>query len=65
MDPPAAGTNDDVRHQPWKEWAMEEIKARKEADTTAEGRKAQEERVRAFKNDGNNDGDESPANKAG
>jgi len=38
----------DARNQPWKEWIKEELEARKKADTTEEGRKAQEERIKAY-----------------
>jgi len=44
-------TNDSTevtRSQPWKEWVKEELEARKKADMTEEGRKAQEERVKAY-----------------
>ncbi|KAI1378293.1 hypothetical protein F4677DRAFT_412810 [Hypoxylon crocopeplum] len=58
----------DARSQPWKQWVQEELDARKKADETEEGRKVLDERVKAYirKNDGGDEeGYESPRNKAG
>ncbi len=57
---------EDTREQPWKKWAKEELDARKKANKTEEGRKVQEERLKAYIR--KNDEDESEAydtNKAG
>lgn len=56
----------DTRTQPWKQWVQQELDARKKADETEDGRKAQEDRVKAYiqKTDGGNEG-EGSNNKAG
>ncbi|KAI4869536.1 hypothetical protein F4820DRAFT_406935 [Hypoxylon rubiginosum] len=69
MDPFQSGSKD-TRSQPWKQWVQEELDARKRADKTEEGRKAQENRAKAYirKTDDDDDDDEgyeSPRNKAG
>lgn len=61
-------TQRDARSQPWKEWIKEELEARKKADTTEEGRRAQEERIKAYEaasGDNELDGCGQNGNKAG
>ncbi|KAI9155596.1 hypothetical protein HJFPF1_08182 [Paramyrothecium foliicola] len=41
--------DEDERTQPWKEWVEEELKARRDADKTEEGRRKLEERIKAYK----------------
>ncbi|KAK4244752.1 hypothetical protein C7999DRAFT_34895 [Corynascus novoguineensis] len=56
----------DLRQQPWKDWVKQELQAREKAEETEEGRKALEEKAKAYIR--KNDEDESEAydtNKAG
>jgi hypothetical protein len=66
MDNPEQQKPEDPRQQPWKNWVKEELEAREKAAETEEGRKALEEKAKAYIR--KNDDEESEAydtNKAG
>ncbi|KAK0744938.1 hypothetical protein B0T21DRAFT_448026 [Apiosordaria backusii] len=56
---------EDLRKQPWREWIKEELEARKKADETEEGRKALEEKAKAYFQQNEECGSDGTSNKAG